>query len=133
MPDGEFEKMTGIQEKGALGFHGDCSHARSSGGFKGARPDNRNVKSHVLPRFGDFHNDSLAVTKLTATSDRCISSVKSLHCKNSSFLDHDGLADVESADFLGQTKPKVHIIQESRFWFRPCNETLGSQMTLKIG
>ena len=61
MASGELDDLGFVHDDGLAGFHGQDFAARFDQRSDGAQADRRHVESHVLLRFGDFHDRESAL------------------------------------------------------------------------
>src|SRR5205807_1483791 len=71
--------------------------------FDGGVADGRNIKAHVLLRFGDFdHDEAAGRAQFAGPEDGTVGAFDGLDGENGPLLDGDTLADIEPAHLFGQ-------------------------------
>ena len=91
----------------------ECQHAHAAGGahFKRARAHARDVEAKVMLLLRDLHGDRAAVLagEFTAAGEGPVRAFKPLDREHGAALDHDGLADFEAGNLLGDAEAELHV------------------------
>ena len=130
---GEGAEALGFDQQGASGFDGERGESGGGAGFEGEGSDDRNVEAEILVGFGDFDRDSLSATHEGAALDRVVGAFEALDGKDGAVPDHDGLSDVEAADFFGDAEAEGNVVMDAAARLRSGKVSLGREELVKVG
>ena len=100
-----------FEDKRAAGFEGEDGDAGLSAGFEGAGADARDVESHIVFFFRDFHGDRAAVFagEFAAALEAAVGTLESLDGEDGAIFDDDELADFEAGNFAGNAEAELDV------------------------
>ena len=98
-----------LDQQGASGLDGERGESGSGPGFEGEGSDDRHVEAKILVGLGNIDRNGLSATHEGAAFDCVVRPLESIDGEDGAVADHDGLSDVEPADFFGDAQAEVDV------------------------
>lgn len=130
---GQDAEACGFDQQGASGFHRKRGESAGRPGFEGERSDDRDVEAEVLIGFGNLDRDSLSAAEQSAAFDCVVRPLESLDGEDGAVADHDGLSDVEPADFLGDAQAEGDVFLRAAAQFGSGKVAFGGEEFIEEG
>ena len=130
---GEGAEALGFDQQGASGFDGERGESGGGAGFEGEGSDDRHVEAEILVGFGDFDRDSLSATHEGTALDRVVGAFEALDGEDGAIAHHDGLSDVEAADFFGDAETEGNVVMDAAARFRSGKVPFGREELVEVG
>lgn len=104
-----------IKEEGVSGLDADASNTGGGGGFESEGANDGDIEAEVLAGLGNFDHGGFAVSELPATTETFIGALEALNREDGAIFYHNGLSDIEAADFFGDGEAVFQIGEVAGF------------------
>src|ERR1700720_1170444 len=99
-----------IQQQRFSGLDGDELYPRLRSNFNRLAADHWYIKTKILAWFRYFDYDGHPFSERRTSPHRLIGPFKRFYCQNSPVADYNRLADIQSTDLLGNSKPVFSVV-----------------------